>query len=325
MKAVRFSRQTISMVDIPKPRPQKGEALIKTLMAGICNTDLELHAGYYDFEGVPGHEFVGLVEECPSDPSWVGKRVVADINLGCGDCEYCQKGQPRHCLKRRVIGIKHWDGAFAQYLKAPMANLIQIPPGLRDEQAVFAEPLAAALRVSRQVELSAEMKALVLGDGKLGLLCALGLKHFCPDLILAGRHQNKLEIARAQGVGTRLLDRAQGISGLQQDGPGFDLVVEATGSPDGLAQALELVRPMGTVAAKTTSHLPSTLNMAQAVVNEITILGSRCGDLVQALDFLSRGLLDVAPLVERVYDFREFIAAFDLARQAKSKKVLVAF
>ncbi|MBI5520994.1 MAG: alcohol dehydrogenase catalytic domain-containing protein [Desulfarculus sp.] len=318
-----FEDGRASLVERPAPRPQPGQALLKVRLAGICNTDLELLAGYYGFVGVPGHEFVAVVQEAPGHDYLEGLRVVADINVGCGQCPRCRLGDPRHCPQRRVIGIKHWDGALAQYLLAPVSSLHGVPDGLPSPAAVFAEPLAAALEVGRQVPLDPEMRVAVLGDGKLGLLAALGLRHQVPGLLLMGHHPAKLAIAQAQGVATLLVERG-GIWPPPGQGP-FDLVVEATGHPQGPALALDLLRPQGTLVLKTTSHLPTNINLARVVVDEIAILGSRCGDLALALDYLAQGRLDVRPLIAQTYPFAELTTALEHARRPGALKILLRF
>lgn len=318
-----FQDGRASLVERPMPRPQPGQALLKVRLAGLCNTDLELLAGYYGFVGVPGHEFVAVVEEAPGHDYLEGLRVVADINVGCGQCPRCRLGDPRHCPQRRVIGIKHWDGALAQYLLAPVGSLRQVPDGLPSPLAVFAEPLAAALEVGRQVPLEPDMRLAVLGDGKLGLLIALGLRRQVPGLVLMGHHPAKLALAQAQGVAT-LVVHPRGAWPPPGQEP-FDLVVEATGHPQGPALALDLLRPQGTLVLKTTSHLPSTLNLARVVVDEIAILGSRCGDLDLALDYLASARLDVRPLIEATYPFAQLAQALEHARRPGALKVLLRF
>lgn len=325
MKAVHFSEKEITLIEKPRPEPKKGEVLLRPILGGICNTDLELKKGYYNFTGTPGHEFVALVEKAPDKPELEGKRVVSDINLGCGNCRWCQKGDPRHCSERRVLGIKGCPGAFAEFLAAPMDNLHLVDPSMKNEHAVFAEPLAAALEISQQVHLKNSLKALVMGDGKLGLLAALGLSHFLPEVTLLGKHQEKLNIAKKQGVNTVLFSDPDQFSQLRRKTGSFDLVVEATGSEKGLDQALMLVEPRGTIVAKTTSHKPSTFNLAGLVVNEVRLLGSRCGDLSLALAFLKNKWIDVEPLIEAVFPFSQFERAFSLAAQPGSKKVLIDF
>ncbi|KMY68859.1 dehydrogenase [Desulfocarbo indianensis] len=317
MLAVWLEKGRVETRQLPRPQIEPGEALVRVLVVGLCNTDLELLAGYYGFQGVPGHELVGLVEEAPSRPELVGRRVVADINLGCGVCPLCRAGDARHCPDRKALGIKGAPGAMAEYLALPAANLMPVAEGLSDQEAVFAEPLAAALEPAQQIQLRGRDRVLVLGDGKLGLLCALGLRHWTPGLILAGRHPGKLSIAQAQGVRVLLSsDPALGQGG-------FDLVVEATGRPEGLAQALSLVRPEGVIVAKTTSHEPSRLDLARLVVDEITLLGSRCGDMRLALHFLAERLLQVEPLIQASYPLAQAERAFALAGRPGALKVLL--
>ncbi len=318
MKAVYIEQGRVDLRELPEPRPGPGQALLAPTLAGICSTDLELLAGYYAFAGVPGHEFVAQVVSAPDAPELEGSRVVSEINCGCGVCPRCAAGDPRHCPQRRVIGIKDWPGALAQRLLAPIANLRPVPEGLSDARAVFAEPLAAALEVSQQVHLTAGMRVLVLGDGKLGLLCALSLRDWCPRLMLAGHHREKLAIAEAQGVGILEADG---------DGPGragpFDLVIEATGRPEGAARALELVRPEGTVVLKTTSCQQSRLDLSRAVVNEVCLLGSRCGDLGLSLDRLVRVGPAVEDLIEARYPLERAAEAMAHAARPGALKVLV--
>ncbi len=317
MLAVWLEGGRVEVRELPRPRPAPGEALVRVLLAGICNTDLELLAGYYGFAGVPGHEFVGLVEEAPSRPELVGRRVVAEINFGCGSCARCLAGDPRHCPERRALGIKDAPGAMAEYVALPAENLIPIDDSLGDRQAVFSEPLAAALEPSQQMRLTARQRLLVLGDGKLGLLCALGLRHWVPSLVLAGRHPHKLALAQAQGVATVL--SSDPALGDQR----FEVVVEATGRPEGLAQALALVQPEGVVVAKTTSHQPSTLDLAKLVVDEVTLMGSRCGDMRLALHFLQNRLLAVEPLIQATYPLARAGEALAAAGRPGALKVLL--
>ena len=322
MQAVWFQEGKVTLVEQPTPRPGAGEALLRVRCAGICNTDLELLAGYYGFAGVPGHELVAEVVQAPEAPELVGRRVVADINLGCGECPRCRAGDPRHCPRRRVVGIKDHPGAFAEYLCLPAGNLHPVPEGLADRRAVFCEPLAAALEVGQQVHLTGRTRLLVLGDGKLGLLAALGLRHWCPGLVLAGRHPDKLAVAQAQGVrAVPAGDDPREL--LQRLGGPFQVVVEATGRPEGLSWALELVQPEGTVVAKTTSHQPSRLDLARLVVNEVNLLGSRCGDMALALHFLAEGLVDPTPLIEATYPLARFPEALERARRPGARKVIV--
>ncbi|SDL06953.1 Threonine dehydrogenase [Maridesulfovibrio ferrireducens] len=324
MRAAYFKDKNIELIEKKRPELSKGEALLKVLIAGICNTDIELHKGYYGFEGTPGHEFVAIVEECPDCPELVGKRVVADINvLDANLSGGSYSGDRRHAPNRTVIGIVNHDGAFAEYLKVPAENLYVVGDNVADDTAVFAEPLAAGLEVSQQIHITGNMRVMVLGDGKLGILTALALKLYNPNVLLIGKHADKLAIAAAQGVATHCIESADELSGLASKLGKYDLVVEATGSEDGLSYAIDFVRPEGTVVAKTTSHKPTSLNLAKVVVDEISIVGSRCGDIGLALSTLEQGLIDVSGLIEAEYDFDEFVSAFEHACRKGSKKVLV--
>jgi threonine dehydrogenase-like Zn-dependent dehydrogenase len=308
MKRILFDSGRIILADGPKPAPSGDEVLVRVLLAGICNTDIELLKGYMNFSGTPGHEFVGLVEAAPSRPDLVGKRVVADINIAPGP------GDHRHAPDRAVLGILGHDGAFARYLTVPAANCRVVPDTLPDEAAVFAEPLAAALEVGQQVHIRATDRVAVLGDGKLGLLAALGLRHLCPGLVLVGKHTEKLALAEAHGVRTAMAGDIQGP---------FDLVVEATGRPAGLSQALDLVRPEGTIVLKSTTEADTCLNLSRVVVQEITLVGSRCGDTALALDWLARGLVDPTGLIEATFPLERFEEAFSMASRPGALKVLV--
>jgi len=305
------------------PELKPGEALVKPLLAGICNTDIELLRGYYNFSGVAGHEFVGLVVQAPGNEAWEGQRVTAEINIGCGNCAWCLTKDARHCATRKAIGIKGWDGAFAEYLKVPVSLLHKVDDALSSEEAVFAEPLAAALEISQQIHIKNSDRVVVLGDGKMGLLISLALRIFNGDLLLVGKHQAKLTIAAEQGVKTFQLKSPYEVKQVLGNYGQFDLVIEATGNPQGINDALDLVRPEGIIVAKTTSHETSELNLAKLVVNEITLMGSRCGDLGLALHFLKEKRLNVLPLIEDVYPFDRFEEAMARACQKGSKKVLV--
>ena len=323
MKSLWFENKDMFLKDQPVPLLNKDEALLRVCLLGICNTDIELLKGYYNFRGVAGHEFVARVEQCPSRPDLAGKRVVADINCGCGACAWCQSNNARHCPNRKVIGIAGWDGAFAQYLKAPVKNLYVVDPSLEDTAAVFAEPLAAALEISQQVHIKATDKVLVLGDGKLGLLVALALRHASPGLILAGKHERKLQIAQNKGICVARLSSADDAASIRSGVGLFDIVVEATGSARGIAMALELVRPEGTVVAKTTSRDLSALDLAKIVVNEIQIMGSRCGNIALALEFLKARWVDPAPLIDAIYPFEDYGRAFEAAQKPGALKILM--
>ncbi|MCF8036718.1 MAG: alcohol dehydrogenase catalytic domain-containing protein [Desulfobacteraceae bacterium] len=323
MKAVWFENREITLTALPFPEPGGNEALVKVLMAGICATDTEIYQGYAEFSGIAGHEFVGEVRKAPADTDLVGKRVVADINCGCGKCAWCRCGDPRHCESRTVLGIRGRNGAFAEYIAVPVQNLHAVPEGVDTLRAVFAEPLAAALEITQQAHITNSMRILVLGDGKLGLLCALGLKHFSSRVTIAGRHAEKLAIAGNQGIDTLAVPSGETSASAFREFRRFDMVVEATGSPTGIREALELVRPEGTVIVKTTSHSPTQIDLSAVAVNEIHLLGSRCGDIDLALQFLANNRIDVLPLAEKIYPLSRFTEAFAHAAARGSLKVLI--
>ncbi|MDA8164508.1 MAG: alcohol dehydrogenase catalytic domain-containing protein [Desulfobacteraceae bacterium] len=293
--------------DYPRPRPAPGEALVRVLLAGICGTDLELARGYLRFRGVPGHEFVGVVEEVNGpEAGLVGRRVVGEINLGCGKCGFCRRGLGNHCPDRRVLGILSKDGAFADYLALPVANLHPVPEGVADEEAVFTEPLAAAFEVPEQLHLRPSAEVLVMGDGRLGLLLAQVLRLGGAAVTLLGRHPEKLAIAGGRGIATLL-------SGELSAGAAFETVVEATGSAAGLRQALTLVRPRGTLVLKSTVAGPPVLDPTPLVLNEITLLGSRCGPFGPALRALAARQVAVRPLIAGTYPLARAVEAFAAA------------
>lgn len=312
---------TLSLRDLPRPTPASGEALIRVTLAGICNTDIELARGYMAFRGVPGHEFVGVVEAAP-DPAWLGARVVGEINAFCGECETCRAGRPTHCPNRTTLGIAGRDGAFAEYLSLPLRNLHRVPDNLSDEGAVFTEPLAAALEILEQIHLRPTDRVVVLGDGKLGLLVAQVLAP-AADVTAIGRHHEKLDILAPRGIRVSV--------GGADVAPGADVVVEATGNVDGFRLARRLVRPRGTLVLKSTfaGDLGALLNgegmnfLSALVVDEIALIGSRCGPFAPALHLLAAGRVDVAPLIHACYPLADALAAFDHAQRAGVLKVLV--
>jgi threonine dehydrogenase-like Zn-dependent dehydrogenase len=249
---------------------------------------------------------------------------VADINCGCHQCHRCLQGDPRHCAHRSVIGIRGRDGALAEYLKVPLENIHAVPQQIEDHQAVFTEPLAAALEITQQIHITNTDRVAVIGDGKLGLLIALALKHYCPGLVLLGKHTDNLQIVANQDVATRQVPSEGTLSFLNTIDKDFDIVIDATGKPNGLNMGIELVRPEGTIVLKTTSHLPSQIHFAPVVVKEITLIGSRCGDLSLALSFLKNKWIDVSPLIDSIYPFHDLSKAFSRAQQPGIKKVLIS-
>ncbi|MDT8902873.1 MDR/zinc-dependent alcohol dehydrogenase-like family protein [Anaeroselena agilis] len=299
MRCLYFDGQLKYRDDYPVPAPAPGEALVKVLYAGVCNTDREILAGYKGFTGILGHEFVGVVEE---GAGWEGRRVVADINLGCGRCPRCREGLANHCRSRRVLGITGKDGAFAEYLTLPCANLREVPPGVSDLAAVFAEPLAAALEICDQCHIRPSERIAVLGDGKLGQLVARVLSLTGCDLTVVGKHPAKL--ALLDGLAATATADAAG-----KEGP-FDLVVECTGSPAGLAAGQDLVKPRGRIVLKSTFASDAVLSSTLWVVRELTLVGSRCGPTSAALRLLARRLVDVEPLVGGVFRLADGAAVF---------------
>jgi threonine dehydrogenase-like Zn-dependent dehydrogenase len=300
---------TLAIREAPVPAPDD-QCLIRVRMAGICGTDLQLLAGYAGFRGIPGHEFVGVVERAPrADASWIGRRVVGEINVGCGACSFCAAGTQEHCSHRTVVGIRGRDGAFAEYLALPARNLHEVPPTLDDETAVFVEPVAAACRILEQVRLGARMRIAVLGDGRLGLLIAQVLRTAASDVMVIGRHEHKLAVARGLG-----LPASSAAAHDPAARAAFDVVVDATGRADGLARALELVRPRGTIVLKSTVHGPTSMTPWPIVVDEVAIVGSRCGPFGRALDLLTAGAIQVKPLIARVARLDDYESAFAGAR-----------
>jgi len=312
--AVFIDSGKVSTRDVDAPRRPPGFALIRLRVAGICNTDLELQRGYYGFSGIPGHEFVGEVVESDT-PSLVGRRVVGEINLACGRCAFCAAGMGRHCDSRTVLGIIKHPGAFAEYLTLPDSNLRLVPDHVSDEQAVFVEPLAAACEILEQVSLPAGTEVAVLGDGKLGLLIAQALLAHGARVTLYGRHAEKLKIAQRAG--------AVVVDSLDYPRARFSFVVEATGSAEGLRQAIGMVRARGTVIMKSTVHDQVSVDMSPVIVNEIGLLGSRCGLFEPALELLSAGKVDVASMLSAEFALSDAPAAFAEASRRGVLKVLL--
>ena len=302
------------------PLPERaGEALVRVTLAGVCNTDLEIVRGYAGFEGTLGHEFVGTVESAPGAPELVGRRVVGEINAGCGRCQLCRAGDARHCPERTVLGIKGRDGAFAEYLQLPSSNLLPVPEEVTDERAVFTEPLAAACGILERVRVELETRVAVVGDGKLGLLCAQVLKTLTgAGVTLVGRHESKLKIARERGVRGVKADELP--ANFER---AFDVTVEASGSPEGFETAQRLLRPRGTLVLKSTYHGTLELNAAPVVVDEISVVGSRCGRFQPALELLRRGAVDVDSLAAEEFPLAEGVRAVERAAEPGVLKVLL--
>jgi threonine dehydrogenase-like Zn-dependent dehydrogenase len=301
----------------PTPTPPSGEALIRVLQAGVCNTDLEIVKGYMSFTGVPGHEFVGVVEQAVGREELIGRRVAGEINAACGVCETCRANRPTHCPHRTTLGIDRRDGAFADYLLLPFENLHPLPDSVSDDQAIFIEPLAAACEILEQVKIQPTDHVAVLGDGKLGLLCAQVIALTGCQLIGAGRHAEKLQILQRCGIATT--------TDPNTIAPGsLDIVVEATGTPSGFAAARQLVRPRGTIVLKSTYQgeaLP--VNLTMIVVDEITLIGSRCGPFEPAIQLLANKQIDVESMIQARFSLDDGVAAFERAAQQGTLKVIV--
>jgi threonine dehydrogenase-like Zn-dependent dehydrogenase len=307
MLAVHLENGRVEVRNVPRPRRPKGFALIRLLCGGICNTDLELQRGYYGFRGTPGHEFIGEVVECDSE-EWIGKRVAGDINLACGRCEWCARSLSRHCPKRTVLGIVKHPGAFREFLTLPERNLHRIPDSLATEEAVFVEPVAAACEILDQVKIPRGEKVAVLGDGKLGLLIAQVLHAQGASVHQFGRHKEKLRIAARAGVHTEVAKAKLPVAA-------FDYVVDATGSPEGLRSAAAMVRPRGTVIMKSTVHGIVPFDMAPIIVNEVTLIGSRCGRFEPALKLLAQRKIRVSGMIDDRMPLSEAPAAFRRASE----------
>lgn len=314
MRALIYDGQLRLADDYPQPVAARGEALLQVRLAGICNTDLEITRGYMGFRGVLGHEFVGVVESC-ADPRWVGQRVVGEINCYCGVCPTCLAANPTHCPQRTTLGIAGRDGALADYCVLPFRNLHRVPDHVSDAEAVFAEPLAAALEILEQVHIRPTQRVIVLGDGKLGLLVAQVMRLSGCDLLVVGRHEDKLAILEQQGIRTRLASEETKLSA--------DVVIDCTGQAEGFASARAMVRPGGTLVLKSTFQGQNEVNLTSMVVDEVTLIGSRCGPFSPALRLLAMGLVDAEPLIAATYRLKQGLAAFDRARRKGALKVLV--
>lgn len=323
-------RNRLGVVQKPRPRLRPDWALICLRLAGICNTDIEILRGYHNFQGTLGHEFVGEVVKVasPKDRAWLGRRVVGEINISCAGlgsrkpCSYCRLGIPTHCARRRVLGIIGHDGAFAEYLALPVANLHRVPASVPDEAAVFTEPLAAACEILEQIDIREHREAAVIGDGKLAQLIArvllasglrVGLR-----VTMIGKHEEKLRLARPAGITTLKITSPR-----TQRSNQFSLTVEATGSPSGLALAQQITVPRGTLVLKSTFHGAANVETWPIVVKELTVIGSRCGPFPRALSLLRAGRVDPRPLISRVFSLKDAGKAVRHAQQPGVMKVLL--
>jgi len=329
MKALRYENGSVSVTDVPKPVAD-GEALVRVTLSGICNTDLEIARGYAGFAGTIGHEFVGVIEEVSGGAQaslpaghehsaglTPGIRVVGEINAGCGACDLCRAGDPRHCANRTVLGILGRDGAHAEFLKLPLINLLPVPDEVSDERAVFTEPLAAACGILERVSISEDSRVAVIGDGKLGLLCAQVIDTTGAKVTLIGKHENKLRIAARRGIEAITLNEA--LKRASQ----FDVAVEASGSASGFALAQQLLHPRGILVLKSTFHGKTEIDAATLVVNEISVVGSRCGRFAPALELLKCGAVDVESLIDGQFPLVAGVQAMDEAGKAGVLKILL--
>ncbi len=314
MLAVHIERGKVSVRDQMKPKRGKSQAILRLITGGICNTDLELVRGYYSFKGTPGHEFVAEVVDADSK-KWVGKRVVGEINSGCGKCDFCRRKLSRHCPNRTVLGIVNHPGAFQEFFTLPEANLFEVPAAVATEHAVFTEPVAAACEILEQVRIAKGESVAVLGDGKLGLLIAQVLQAHGAKVSQFGRHKAKLEIAAATGVRTFITDKLPEAA--------FNKVVEASGSAAGLSQAIHMARPRGIVVMKSTVHEKAAIDTAPIIVNELTLVGSRCGRFEPALKLIRGKKLNLAPMVQGSFTLEDAAKGFQRAAQSGVLKVLL--
>jgi len=321
----------LKAVQRPPPRLRSGWALVRVRLAGICNTDLEILRGYHNFRGTPGHEFVGEVAELRGVSQrvrkrWLGRRVVGEINIACAAlgfrpiCRFCRRGLKTHCARRKVLGIVAHDGAFAEYLTLPIENLHAVPDSVTDEQAVFVEPLAAACEILTQIEALKFRAAAVLGDGKLAQLIARVLRSAGLRVVLFGKHENKLALARCAGIETRIV--RGGASGQPRAREDYPLVVEATGSPTGLALAMQITEPRGTLVLKSTFHGAAPVQTWPIVVKEINVIGSRCGPFARALELLRIRRIDTRPLISRTFPLADTASAIRFAQRPAILKIL---
>jgi threonine dehydrogenase-like Zn-dependent dehydrogenase len=312
MRALVFDDVVRFRTDHADPRPSDGDVLVRVVRAGVCETDLQLIRGYMGFRGVLGHEFVGIAESGP----WAGRRVVGEINCSCGRCPTCRSGSPTHCPNRTVLGILNHDGAFADRIAVPQRNLHLVPDSIPDDVAVFTEPVAAAFRIAEQIPIRRKDRLVVLGDGRLGNLCAQVLAGLSDHVLAIGKHPEKLALLSAKGIQTALV-------GSDTPQRAADVVVECTGSETGLPAALQLVRPRGTIVLKTTVAGTQTLAWAPLVIDEVTLVGSRCGPFDRALAALEDGRVDVRPLISDRFGLSDGLAALERAQSKGVLKVLL--
>jgi len=314
MRALVFNKELIYRDDYPKPEPMNGEALIRVTHAGICNTDLEIMKGYMNFTGIPGHEFVGVVESSVSE-ELNGRRVTGEINLACGDCHYCRNNMRNHCTERSVLGIYNKDGVFAEFITLPVSNLHFIPDSVSDQEAVFTEPLAAAYEILEQVNITSDDSVCIIGDGKLGLLVGQVLSLTGCRLILLGKHENKLTVIKSKGIRTGY---AKNIKERE-----FDIVIDCSGSQTGTDTALNIVKPGGKIILKTTLAEKRSVDLNSVVIHELTLTGSRCGPFLPAIKAIEDGKVDVTCLVSGLFSLEDGVKAFNYASRKDVLKVII--
>jgi threonine dehydrogenase-like Zn-dependent dehydrogenase len=316
MRSLWLDKQILTFrEDVQMPVPEIGQALIRVFLAGVCSTDLELVRGYYPFSGIPGHEFVGVVVSSPEDPEWIGKRVVGEINIACGQCDMCKSGLALHCERRKTLGIHDWNGVFADYLVLPRTNLHEVPDHVSNELAVFTEPLAAAHEILEQTTIKQADRVLIIGAGRLGLLAAMVIQQTGCELDVVVRHEKQhillekcnIHTISEQNIGSNL----------------YDVVVEATGSADGFTQASKSIRPRGRIILKSTYKGNTEVDFSRIVVDEVTLIGSRCGSFEAALRLLEEGKVDPSPLIDAIYPLEQGVKAFEQTAKSGVLKVLV--
>lgn len=310
MKVI-FYEKKLELRDVPKPVIKEGESLIKVLLAGICQTDIEITKGYMNFKGVIGHEFVGIVEK----GKLKGKRVVGEINIGCGVCDFCKKGLSRHCINRSVLGIYKRDGAFAEYIALPDANIYPVPDNVSDLEAVFTEPVAAALEILEQVKITPDSRTAIVGDGRMGQIIAQVIRLTGCYIKVYGKNKKKLELLEKLNINTDIL-----CGNIKNK---YDFVVECSGNPKGFENALNLVKPRGKIILKSTFVTPLRFDTSKVVVDEITILGSRCGRFQPALRLLENRLIKVDYLVSKVFPIEDYVKVFKYVKKKDTLKVLL--
>lgn len=316
MQGVWLENYTLKLRDdLPIPHPNANEALIRVLLAGVCGTDLQLLNAYYPFQGIPGHEFVGEVVDAPKAPQLIGQRVVGEINIGCGHCALCQAGYEKHCHQRAVLGIKNRNGAFAEYLTLPITNLHKVPEQLTNEKAVFTEPVAAAARILEQISIKPKSNVLIIGAGRLGLLIAQVVKTTQCQLHVVARHDVQRQILQQFGI--KVIGEQQLLAAEA------DIVIEASGSPSGLQAAIKAVKPTGTIVLKSTYAGDANCNLSDLVVNEIKVVGSRCGPFKSALSMLCENKIDPTPLISNQFRLSQALLAFEAAASQSGLKVLL--